>query len=147
MTRVNLGITIIALLSIIYSFTFTGHSTEKSLLIKSMFFWHLIAIASWGGALWPLYKSCKLFPISTVKPVMHQFGQLAIIVVLLMLASGIFLLFQHLASFSELFTTNYGQLTQENIATLKRSISVEMLVAILVILTTSVLTTLVGPPV
>ncbi|WP_342805811.1 CopD family protein [Alteromonas sp. M12] len=173
MTRVNLGITIIALLSIIYSFTFTGHSAEKNLLIKSMFFWHLIAIASWGGALWPLYKSCKLFPISTVKPVMHQFGQLAIIVVLLMLASGIFLLFQHLASFSELFTTNYGQLimlklllvsavllmgawhkfslvpnlTQENIATLKRSISVEMLVAILVILTTSVLTTLVGPPV
>ena len=83
------------------------------------------------------------------------------------------MLFQYLISISALFNSDYGQLvllklllvsailsmgawhkfclvphlTKENINTLKRSISVEMAVAVLVLLTTSVLTTLVGPSV
>ena len=171
--RLNLTLIIMAVMVIIYSFTFTGHSAEKSILIKSTFTLHLIAIASWGGSLWPLYKSCKLLPITVVKPLMHHFGQLAIIIVLLMLSTGIFLLFQYLISISALFNSDYGQLillklllvsailsmgawhkfcliphlTKENINTLKRSISVEMALAVLVLLTTSVLTTLVGPSV
>jgi putative copper resistance protein D len=171
--HLTLALTIMALMVIIYSFTFTGHSAEKSILIKSVFTLHLIAIASWGGALWPLFKSCKLIPITAVKPLMNQFGQLAIIIVLVMLSSGVFLLFQYLVSLSALFYSEYGQLlllklllvsailsmgawhkfslvpniTQENISTLRRSISVEMAVAVLVLLTTSFFTTLVGPSV
>ncbi len=171
--QLNLALTLMAVMVIIYSFTFTGHSAEKSILIKSIFTLHLVAIASWGGALWPLYKSCLLIPITAVKTLMHQFGQLAIVIVLVMLSSGVFLLFQYLVSLSALFNSDYGQLlllklllvsailsmgawhkfclvphlTKENINTLKRSISLEMAVAVLVLLTTSVLTTLVGPSV
>lgn len=171
--QLNLALTLIALMIITYSFTYTGHSADKSLLIKAIFSFHLIAIASWAGALWPLYTSCQMLPISAIKRLMHLFGQQAIVIVLLLLSSGLFLLFQYLNSFSELFISDYGQLillklllvsamllmgawhkfclvphlTQGNTATLQRSISVEIVVVVLVLLTTSILTTLVGPPV
>jgi len=170
----NFVITLLALATLTYSFTLTGHSAEKDLLIKSTLTLHLITIASWVGALWPLYKSCQLLSLNTVKHVMERFGQLAIIIIAVLLISGITLLWQYLNSFSELFTSNYGQLImlklllvsamlllgawhklrlvpqithQYHIVTLKRSISVEMVIAVCVLLTTSVFTTLVGPPV
>jgi putative copper resistance protein D len=170
----NFIITLLALATLTYSFTLTGHSAEKGLLIKSTFTFHLIAIASWVGALWPLYKSCQLLPLNTVKRLMEHFGQVAIIIIAVLLISGTNLLWQYLSSPSELFTSNYGQLImlklllvsamlllgawhklhlvpkitqQYHIVTLKRSISVEMFIAICVLITTSVFTTLVGPPV
>ncbi|MBH0091327.1 copper resistance D family protein [Pseudoalteromonas sp. SCQQ13] len=170
----NFVITLFALIILTYSFTLTGHSAEKSLLIKSILTLHLIAIASWIGSLWPLYKSCQLLSLNTIKHLMERFGQLAIIIIAVLLISGITLLWQYLNSFSVLFTSNYGQLImlklllvsamlllgawhklrlvpqitqQHHVVTLKRSISVEMLIAVCVLLTTSVFTTLVGPPV
>ncbi|NQZ90430.1 MAG: CopD family protein [Colwellia sp.] len=169
---INFSITLLILGFITYSFTFTGHSADKGILVKSILTLHIMAIASWVGSLWPLYRSCKLLPISVVKKLMEDFGQVAIIIVSVLILSGITLLLQYLNSFSELFTSNYGQLIllklffvsgmlllgawhkislvpqitqQQNIDKLKRSISVEMFIALFVLIITSVFTTLVGP--
>lgn len=169
----NGAVILIMLGFIAYSFTFTGHSANENELVKSILTFHLIAIASWVGSLWPLYKSCTLLFVNEVKKVMHQFGQLAIIVVFVLLISGLALLLNYLHSFSVLFTSSYGQLIllklllvsamlmlgawhklilvpkitqKQHVGTLKRSISVEMLIAAFILITTSVFTTLVGPP-
>ena len=171
---INFACTLLMLGFVTYSFTFSGHSANQSSWLKIIFTFHLITIASWVGALWPLYKSCTLLPISAIKSLMQRFGQLAIVIVAVLLISGITLLFEYLHSFAELFTSNYGQLIllklllvsamlllgawhklflvpqmtqQQHIDTLKRSISVEMCIAFFVLITTSVLTTLVGPPI
>ena len=172
-TNINFFLTLFSLITIIASFTFTGHSAEKNLLIKSLFMFHIFAISCWVGSLWPLYKSCHFLPTAEVKRLMHQFGQLAIIIILVLLASGVTLLLQYLNSVAELFTSDYGQLIllklllvcamlllgawhkltlvpqiteQHHIITLKRSISIEMCIAVIVLIITSIFTTLVGPP-
>lgn len=169
---INFIITLLMLALLTYSFTYTGHSADKNVLIKGILTLHIVAIASWAGSLWPLYISCKLLPIIVVKRLMECFGQLAIVIVSVLLISGIFLLLQSLNSLSEIFTTNYGQLIllklflvsamlllgawhklflvpklrqQHHLDTLKRSISVEILIAFFVLITTSVFTTLIGP--
>ena len=173
-TNFNFVLTLFTLMIIISSFTFTGHSAEKNLLIKGLFMLHIFAISCWVGALWPLYKSCQLLPKVEVKRLMHQFGQLAIAIILVLLVSGVTLLLQYLNSVAELFTSNYGQLIllklllvsgmlllgawhklslvpqiteKHHLVTLKRSISVEILIAFFVLIITSVFTTLVGPPI
>lgn len=169
----NGAVILIMLGFIAYSFTFTGHSANENGLVKSILTFHLIAIASWVGSLWPLYKSCTILSVHEVKRVMHLFGHLAIIVVFVLLISGLALLLNYLHSLSALFTSSYGQLIllklllvsamlmmgawhklilvpritqKQHVGTLKRSISVEMLIAAFVLITTSVFTTLVGPP-
>ena len=168
----NFSITLLMLGFITYSFTFTGHSADKGILVESILTLHIIAISSWAGSLWPLYKSCKLLPITVLKKLMEDFSQAAIVIVSVLIISGITLLLKYLNSFSELFTSNYGQLIllkllfvsamlllgawhklflvpqitqQQNVDTLKRSISVEMFIAFFVLITTSIFTTLVGP--
>ncbi|MBA6391538.1 CopD family protein [Colwellia sp. BRX10-3] len=170
--NLNFFLTLFTLITIIYSFTLTGHSAEKNLLIKSIFMFHIFAISCWVGSLWPLYKSCHFLPNAEVKRLMHQFGQLAIIIILVLLVSGVTLLLQYLNSVAELFTSNYGQLillklllvsamlllgawhkltlvpqiTEElHIITLKRSISIEIFIALVVLFITSIFTTFVGP--
>ncbi|KKL79842.1 hypothetical protein LCGC14_2010760 [marine sediment metagenome] len=170
---INNTVMLVLLISIAYSFTFTGHSANENGLVKSILTFHLLAIASWVGSLWPLYKSCTILSVHEVKKVMHLFGHLAIIVVFVLLISGLALLLNYLHSLSALFTSSYGQLIllklllvsamlmmgawhklilvpritqKQHVGTLKRSISVEMLIAAFVLITTSVFTTLVGPP-
>lgn len=171
---VNFLVTLTALVFIAYSFTFTGHNADKSILIKSLLTVHLIAIAAWLGSLWPLYESCKRFDVSAVKDLMHRFGRLAVVLVFVILISGLFLLLEQLNSFEALFGSSYGQLIlgkllfvcvmllmgawhkfywvpnlsqQPHLDRLKLSISIEGLIAFLVLITTSLLTTLVGPPI
>ena len=169
----NVLMTLAVLLAIIYSFTFTGHSAEKSLWIKSILVLHVFAITCWVGSLLPLYKGCQLLATTDVKRLMHQFGQLAIIIIAVLLASGITLILQYIDTVAELFTSNYGQLIllklllvsvmlmlgawhklslvpkiteADHVLTLKRSISIEMFIALTVLIITSIFTTLVGPP-
>ena len=166
------GITVFALGLLAYSFTLTGHSAGEDELIKIILIFHLIAIASWIGSLLPLYKSCSLLPIDAVKRLMHYFGQMAVVIVLVLFITGITLLLQYLTSFDELLTSSYGQLIllklllvscilllgmrhklilvpkmtqQHHVNTLKRSISVEIFIVFLILITTSIFTTFTGP--
>lgn len=106
----NILVTVGVLIVITYSFTFTGHSAEKNFWIKALLVLHVLAITCWVGSLLPLYKSCQLLAPTEVKRLMHQFGQLAIIIIVLLLASGITLILQYLDTVADLFSSSYGQL-------------------------------------
>jgi len=172
--KFNFALMLIIAALIAYSFSITGHSANENGLVKSILTFHLAALACWIGALWPLLKSFTLLIKTDVEKIMHHFGQMAIIIVVVLLVSGLALLQQYLHSFSALFTSTYGQLIllklllvsamlllgawhklflvpninrQRYFETLKGSIAVEMVIALFVLITTSVFTTLVGPPI
>ncbi len=162
----------IAVLIIAISFSIAGHSASDGLWVQAVLSLHVVAMALWIGSLWPLYKSCSRLSPDTVKKLMEDFGRLALFIVLILISCGLTLVFRFIDSFTELFTTGYGQLIllklllvsgmlllaawhklvlvpklvqQHNISALQKSIVVETVIAVLVIVVTSVFTTLVGP--
>jgi copper resistance protein D len=103
---------------------------------------------------------------------MQKFGRIAVFIVMVLLSCGLLLLLQIVDSVTALFTTDYGRLMlfklmlvsgmlllgawhkfklvkdlarHHNCGTLRRSIMVETLLAVLVLITTSIFTTVVGP--
>lgn len=163
---------VIAVLMITASFVLTGHSVNSGWLIQFILGAHVTAMALWIGSLWPLYRSSHFLKPSDVKNLMIDFGRLAVGVVLVLLACGVIMLFQFIDSFEHLFTTGYGQLIlfkltlvtgmlllaawhklvlvhklmqEKNNQKLKRSIGIEALVGIGVLIVTAVVTTTVGP--
>lgn len=168
----NLIISAAALLIVSISFSVTGHSASDGLWVQAILTLHVIAISLWIGSLWPLYNSCRKLSPRTVKTLMEDFGRVALFVVLILITCGVILLFRFVDSLTELFTTGYGQLIllklllvssmlllaawhklvlvpkliqQHNIDSLRKSIAIETVIAILVIIVTSIFTTIVGP--
>lgn len=154
------------------SFSLSGHPAELGLTAQVLLTLHVIAMASWAGALWPLYISCRLLPSDKLGLIMHQYGQIAMIIVAILIICGGILIVQLLGSVGELFTSGYGQLVllkltlvssmlllgawhkfslvpellrSHNPSPLKKSIALEGFICIGVLLVTSIFTTLVGP--
>jgi len=168
----NLIVTIAALIIMAISFSVAGHSASDGLWVHAILSLHVIAISLWIGSLWPLYKSCRKLSAKTVKNLMEDFGRVALYVVLLLIICGVILLFRFVDTLTELFTTGYGQLIilklllvssmlllaawhklvlvpkliqQHNIKSLQKSIAIETIIGVLVIVVTSIFTTIVGP--
>ena len=154
------------------SFSLSGHSVELGIIAQVLLTLHVIAMASWAGAIWPLYTSCRQLPSDKLGVVMHQFGQVAMFIVTSLIVCGAILIFMLVDSIGELFTSRYGQLLllkltlvasmlllgawhkfslvpelirNQNPSPLKKSIAIEGLIGIGVLITTSIFTTLVGP--
>ncbi|MEQ9209642.1 MAG: CopD family protein, partial [Pseudomonadales bacterium] len=164
---------LIALYALMASFSLIGHTAELNIRVQIALSLHVLVVAWWMGGLWPLWLSCKELDSEGLHSLMHRFGQLAQVAVAVLIATGVFLAIQLLGSVSALWLTDYGQifllklvgvsailliglyhkvrLTPELISKpessyrLARSIQIEMFVGLLVLLTTAVLTTLVGP--
>jgi len=154
------------------SFTFTGHTVQLAGWVQALLLLHVLAMAAWAGALWPLWQSCNvLLPLSVVA-LMQRFGRIAVFIVIVLLSCGLLLLLQLVDSVTALFTTDYGRLMlfklmlvsgmlllaawhkfklvnelaqHHSSRTLRRSIIIEALLATLVLGTTSIFTTVVGP--
>ena len=163
----------------ILSFGLTGHASELAhetgyipgILICA----HLLAVAFWLGALWPLYRLTRDDDIGKVAAIMHQFGRLAAFVVAILIVVGAALLWWLLGNSSALWQSAYGQamiakltvvtlllvlaatnklhLTprlrngdQAAVTVLRRSIGCEIVVACLILSITACLTAIVGPP-
>ncbi|WP_339773077.1 CopD family protein [uncultured Paraglaciecola sp.] len=154
------------------SFSLSGHSVELGAMAQALLTLHVFALASWAGAIWPLYASCRQLPSDKLGVVMHQFGQVAMFIVASLIVCGAILIFMLVDSIGELFTSRYGQLLllkltlvasmlllgawhkfslvpelirNQNPSPLKKSIAIEGLIGIGVLITTSIFTTLVGP--
>lgn len=154
------------------SFSLSGHPVELGLTAQVLLTLHVVAMASWAGALWPLYISCRLLPSDKLGLIMHQYGQIAMVIVAILIICGGILIVQLLGSVGELFTSGYGQLVllkltlvssmlllgawhkfslvpellrSHNPSPLKKSIALEGFICIGVLLVTSIFTTLVGP--
>ncbi|WP_415230778.1 copper resistance D family protein [Psychromonas sp.] len=98
-----------ATFSFAYSFTFVGHSADIGGVAKWLVGFHVVAMAWWIGALYPLWISCKLLQPPSLCKLMELFGKIAMFMVGLLIACGIGLLFLFFANPLELFSTQYGQ--------------------------------------
>lgn len=137
---------------------------------------HLLAVAFWLGALWPLHRATYSTDPAMVAAVMLRFGKVAVIVVAVLVGAGSSLMWQLLGGPEALWQTTYGNLMLGKLAgvacliglaainkllltpriqmgeasailALRRSIRTELLVAGLILLATAVLTTSAGAPV
>ncbi|HEY7865757.1 MAG TPA: CopD family protein, partial [Psychromonas sp.] len=98
-----------ATFSFAYSFTFTGHSVDIGGVARWLVGFHVVTMAWWIGALYPLWISCKLLQPPALYKLMSLFGQIAMFMVGLLIACGIALLFFFFSNPLALFTTQYGQ--------------------------------------
>ncbi|MBO1895587.1 CopD family protein [Shewanella sp. BF02_Schw] len=166
---------IISCLLIAVTFIFIGHSTELGLLAQGLILIHVLIIGSWIGAFYPLWKLCSTDDNIVIKNVMDTFGRLGIVIVILVLLSGMGMVWMLFDSPTELFSSNYGiavtiklslvaiilliaawhklvlvpKLTIANPSLakqkLQKSIGLEALIAVLILATTAVLSSVLGP--
>ena len=161
-----------AVFSFAYSFTLVGHSADIAGVAKWLLGLHVVMMAWWIGALYPLWLCCKLLPPPALYKLMCLFGQIMMFMVGLLIVCGVALLYLFFASPLELFTTLYGQAmllklifvvsilliaayhkyhlveeVQEPAIghKLQKSIRNEMLIAVIILAITAVLSSVLGP--
>jgi putative copper resistance protein D len=154
-----------------YSFSLIGHVATLNLIARFVIGLHVFAISLWLGSLYPLWYLCKVEETEKLQKLMQRFGELAIVFVAVLILSGVYLLTQILDSPTEIISTSYGlillfklagvsvllllgalnklrlvpRLSNENgVLKLKGSITLEMVIAFIVLMITAYLTTLVG---
>jgi putative copper resistance protein D len=154
-----------------YSFSLIGHVAALNLIAGVAIGLHVLAISLWIGSLYPLWYLCQVEKAERLKKIMQRFGELAIVFVTVLIISGLYLITQMLDSPFEIISTSYGitlllkltgvsvllflgalnklrlvpRLSNENgVMKLKRSITLEMVIAFMVLVITAYLTTLVG---
>jgi putative copper export protein len=163
----------LAIVLLAFSFRSAGHVSILSPLAQTAIVMHVLAFAAWIGSLLPLHWLTRRVGNEQLHWLMHRFGDHARVTLVALVASGVLLLWELLQSPVELWRTAYGQLLSvklllvvglmglaaknrftlvpqligsPEIATrLARSIRLEMLLALLILVATAYLSTLVGP--
>lgn len=94
---------------VVASFAFTGHTVPwGSLWLSGLLVLHLLAIAFWAGAFWPLLVATRHADRNGVAQLMAAFSVVATIVVPLLVGSGLVMVWRLVGSWSALATTAYG---------------------------------------
>lgn len=159
---------------VLLAFTFSsiGHVSVLGPLSRLSIVLHVTAFAFWIGALYPLLLLSQSTDVVMLQRAMKRFGDFATGIVTLLLVAGVFLGFQLFGAVSELYTTRYGMgfllklllvLGLLGIAAINKlylvprlceldgprnlgkSIRIETVVAMLVLVVTTYFTTVVGP--
>ena len=168
---VSIALVSIAALLLAASFSQTGHVASLTGLWPLLLTLHVLAISAWVGSLLPLWQSCYRLAPDRLLALMQQFGQVAFYLLVLLISCGVLILLQLLDPLSQLFVTDYGRLLlfklmlvaamlllaawhkfnlvnalaqHHNSRLLARSIFIEMLLALVVLATSSSFTTVVG---
>ncbi|MXR67698.1 MULTISPECIES: copper resistance D family protein [Shewanella] len=157
------------------TFGLAGHSVELHVLARFFIFVHLLAVGCWVGAFYPLWRMCSTLDAIALKHVMDRFGLLGIALVSLVLFSGTGLLWMLFNKPEEFLNSDYGiavslklflvtiillfaalhkfilvpklahEEQQEMKYKLKNSIALEFIVGLLILATTAVLSSVLGP--
>lgn len=162
----------IAVLFLLLSFQATGHTAPLGLAARVAIILHVLCVALWLGSLIPLLRSTRQFEPGQVQTIMRQFSRRATVVVSVLLAAAGLLVLNLIASPGELLSSAYGvslllktalvsallALAAVNrwllvpllenpggIGHLRRSISLEIVVGLLVLAITVYLSTVIGP--
>ncbi len=162
----------LAVLLLAYSFVQLGHISEIGLIGQIVLVFHVLVMAWWFGALYPLKVACLSFSDEELIKIMRSFSKQAVIMVFLSLAAGVLLAIELIDSVYALFNTSYGltlllklslvvsilgiaarnklklvPAIRENAGRklLSKSITNEMMVAVAILGITAGLTTVVGP--
>jgi putative copper resistance protein D len=101
---------IIGSVAVLFSFTSAGHSQLGGVLTQSLLMVHLIGIAFWLGALLPFRWICLQDDINNLGGLAHRFGLLAMVYVGLLLSAGLGYAYMLLGELSLILTTSYGNL-------------------------------------
>jgi copper resistance protein D len=155
-----------------WSFSVLGHVANLDPLSRFAIAVHVIAISLWVGSLYPLYRHLNTEPVTLLGPVLHRFGQFAWLIIAALLIAGVYLATRLLGSLDDLISTAYGLALllkivlvaallalgainkfrlvpalerDASLQPLRRAIAFEMLLALLVLLLSAWLTTVVGP--
>jgi putative copper resistance protein D len=161
-----------SLLTLAYSFTLLGHASELGVIEKGFLMFHVLVMAWWFGALWPLKRACSQLSYTELHLLMESFGKQASFTLSLLLVAGLWLVIQLVGSLDALISSSYGQTLLIKLAlvvsilalaakhklilvpqlknsqgreALSKSISIEMLVAFAILSVTAGLTSVVGP--
>ncbi len=148
-----------------------GHIASLGVIEQLLLAVHVLAIAMWVGAFYPLLLLCKTEPGVTLHSLMKRFGDWGWAITLCLAVAGVYLSTQLLANPTELITTAYGAMLLLKIllvvcllslaalnkfrlvpalqvagtAPLARSIKGELGLAIVILVVTSLLSTVTGP--
>lgn len=164
---------ILSALLLVRSFSVIGHTADLVMASQWLLSLHVLLIAWWVGSLWPLWLACEKLSVSVLHNVMQQFGHYASYLVSLLMICGFTLGYLLLGSVEALFISSYGQsllfklalvigilliaarhkfklvadllTSEQGKENLARSIRWEMILALSILLTTTWLTTVVGP--
>jgi putative copper export protein len=155
---------------VLLSFIYTGHSQKSGILAQILLLFHLICVAFWLGSFIPLYNMCSSAKTSNLHIIAHRFGILAVFYLAVLIISGGLFAYILMNDISLLFSTSYGNafLIKMSLVSLlllfgalnkfknvplikneptvgsiqlKKSIRIEMFIALLILSLTSILTT------
>jgi len=162
----------ISLLCIAFSFTFVGHISNFDPLEKALLILHVLIMAWWFGALYPLKRACDGMGTAELFVLMERFGKQASFMVFLLIVAGAWLALELVETLEAMLFTQYGQTLLAKLFLvssililaakhkymivpklkqgtgknrLAKSISIEMAVAFSILLLTAALTSVVGP--
>lgn len=99
----------IALLLIVYSFSQMGHVTNQSFIAQLLLSLHVTAMSLWMGSLFPLWRLSRTVEGLPLKNSMHRFGQLAAVIVGVLVVCGLTVAYLLIKDFNTLISTPYGQ--------------------------------------
>lgn len=159
-------------LLILYSFRFGGHVSVLGAQVQLALVIHFAAFALWVGALWPLLQLSSRAELANLQLSLKQFGDHAVVIVIALFLAGVLLLINLVNSPAELIETAYGRgllikfllvvallgiaamnrlklvpamLREGSSTRFRKSVQLEIAVAILLLLVTAYLSTIVGP--
>ena len=94
------------------SFLIVGHTADTPFrpLAAAVLAIHLVAVAYWIGALWPLHHTIRGDDVDRAAVVLRRFGQIAMSVVAALLVAGGALAWALLESPASLLRTGYGRM-------------------------------------
>ena len=158
-----------------FAFTGHSLALERGLFPQMLLTIHLIGVSCWVGAFYPLRHLTHRSDVASVGSIMKRFGELALYVVGALIAAGVVLLWILIGSPLALFDSAYGRLVAikllivagllslaavnkllltpallrgdvSALRRLRRSITIELALAGLILIVTAVFTTVTGPP-
>lgn len=161
-----------ALMGLALSFRLMGHVSVLSTISQLAIAVHVLAFGFWIGILFPLAVLADVPNTDFVQLKLKRFGEHAILLVLLLITAGGLLLWELLGSWAELFNTAYGQSiviklvlvllimaiaafnklrlvpklnSAQGALEFRRSVSIEGVVALLILVVTAYFSTVIGP--
>lgn len=99
----------VALLLIVYSFSQVGHSVNQPFFAQILLSLHVTATSLWMGSLFPLWRLSRTVEGLPLKNSMHRFGQLAAVIVGVLVVCGLTVAYLLIKDFDTLISTPYGQ--------------------------------------
>ncbi len=99
----------IALLLIVYSYSQVGHSVNQPFFAQILLSLHVTAMSLWIGSLFPLWRLSRTVEGLPLKNSMHRFGQLAAVIVGVLVVCGLTVAYLLIKDFDTLISTPYGQ--------------------------------------